>query len=105
MLTPYSPTWPEKYKKEAELIKHSLGDLVSDIQHIGSTAIPGLSAKPIIDIAVLTKSISDIDSFVTILKKIGYDYKPDMSSVERIFLRKGTPVEYHLSIAKPTHTY
>lgn len=101
----YSKEWIQKYNKEAETIKHVLGIEIIDIQHIGSTSIPGLSAKPIIDIAVLVRSINDIAHFVLRLEKIGYNYKPDMSSVERIFLRKGDPVEYHLSIACPLHTY
>jgi len=105
MLEKYSVKWMEKYNKEAEVIKRIIGPDIIDIQHIGSTAIPGLSAKPIIDIAVLVSSIKDFSHFVEPLKKIGYSYKQDMSSAERIFLRKGDPVEYHISIACPLHTY
>jgi GrpB-like predicted nucleotidyltransferase (UPF0157 family) len=105
MLEEYSRDWIEKYNKESELIKKTLGFEITDIQHIGSTSIPELSAKPIIDIAVLVSSIENISHFTEPLEKIGYKYKPDMSSVERIFLRKGEPVEYHLSIACPLHTF
>lgn len=105
MLQQYSKDWIEKYNKEAENIKKIFGSEIIDIQHIGSTAIPGLYAKPIIDIAVFVKSIENISHFNKPLENIGYSYKPDMSSVERIFLRKGEPVEYHLSIACPLHTY
>ena len=101
----YNLEWGTKFKNEVEKIHGALGDQILDIQHIGSTSIPGLSAKPIIDIGVLVESIEDIESFTSKLSKIGYDYKPDMSSVERIFLRKGDPVEYHLSIACPKHLF
>ncbi len=101
----YSSEWPKKYEIEAEKIRTILGDDVKDIQHIGSTSIPGMIAKPLIDIGVLVDSIDDINSFVEKLEPLGYSYKPDMSSVERIFLRKGNPVEYHLSIACPKHTF
>ena len=101
----HSKEWAEKYSKEAEIIKKVLNSEITDIQHIGSTAISGLSAKPIIDIAVLVKSIENISHFTELLEKIGYNYKPDMSSVERIFLRKGDPAEYHLSIACSIHTF
>src|SRR3989338_7547229 len=101
----YSPEWPKKYKLEAEKIKVILGDDVKDIQHIGSTSIPGVIAKPLIDIGVLVDSIDGIDSFVKKLEPLGYSYKPDMSSIERIFLRKRDPVEYHLSIACPKHMF
>jgi GrpB-like predicted nucleotidyltransferase (UPF0157 family) len=101
----YSSEWPKKYQLEAEKIRAILGDEINDIQHIGSTSIPGVISKPLIDIGVLVDSIDDIDSFVEKLESLGYSYKPDMSSVERIFLRKGNPVEYHLSIACPKHTF
>lgn len=103
-LQKYSEEWVEKFRAEAEKIKSVLGD-IKDIQHIGSTSIPGMFAKPIIDIGVLVDSIEDTTFFTRKLENIGYSYKPDMSSVERIFLRKGDPVEYHLSIACPTHTF
>lgn len=101
----YNPEWPQKFESEALKIREILGDQILDIQHIGSTSIPILSAKPIIDIGVLVNSIDDIQSFVSKLSTLGYDYKPDMSSVERIFLRKGNPIEYHLSIACPKHLF
>lgn len=101
----YDPIWPHKFKLEAEKISEVLDNQIKNIQHIGSTSIPGLSAKPIIDMGVLVDSILDINFFVTKLSSIGYEYKPDMSSVERIFFRKGHPVQYHLSIACPQHLF
>lgn len=105
MIENYSEEWVSKYNKEAELIKKTLGSLILDIQHIGSTSVPGLLSKPIIDIAVLVDSIEDISEFTELLEKIDYSYKQVMASVERIFLRKGDPVEYHLSIACDRHTF
>lgn len=101
----YNPKWSEKFKSEASKIREILGEQILDIQHIGSTSIPNLSAKPIIDIGVLVNSIDDIQFFVSKLSIFGYDYKPDMSSVERIFLRKGNPIEYHLSITCQKYTF
>lgn len=101
----YSSEWAKKYEIEAEKIKIALGNEIKDIQHIGSTSIPGMIAKPLIDIGILVVSIDDIDSFTKKLEPLGYVYKPDMSSPERIFLRKGNPVEFHLSIACPKHTF
>lgn len=101
----YSSEWPTQFQNEADLIQGALGNLVVSMEHIGSTSIPGLSAKPIIDIAVLTESIQDPSRFVPLLEKIGYRYKPDMSSVERIFLRKGHPAQYHLSITESRYSY
>ncbi len=62
-------------------------------------------AKPLIDIGLLVVSMNDIDFFVKKLEPLGYSYKPEMSSQERIFFRKGDPVEYHLSITCPQYTF
>ncbi len=105
LLQNYQEKWAVEFTQEAGDIKRILGDSVKDIQHIGSTSIPGMIAKPIIDIGVLVQSIEDISYFTEKLETLGYSYKPDMSSVERIFLRKGNPVTYHLSIACPRHTF
>lgn len=104
MIETYSPSWLTKYSEESRLMKSKLGDLIFDIQHIGSTAIPGIKAKPIIDIMVAVKSLKDSQALFPILEKLGYSYKPELSSTERFFFRKGDPVEFHLSIAEPGHT-
>lgn len=104
-LETYSLTWPDRYLVEAENIRVALGGHVRDVQHIGSTAIPGSIAKPIIDIAVLVDSIEDVNFFVEKLKHLKYSYRPEMSSVERIFLRKGNPTGYHLSISCPKYDF
>jgi GrpB-like predicted nucleotidyltransferase (UPF0157 family) len=103
--TSYNPEWPEKFEKEKQKIQSILGEQIIDIQHIGSTSIPNLSAKPIIDIGVLVNSIDNISFFTSTLLILDYNYRPDLSSPERIFFKKGNPIEYHLSIASPKHTF
>lgn len=103
--TNYQKAWVEKFKEEKEKIQEVFGDEAIEVEHIGSTSIPGLSAKPIIDIAVLVESIDDIDKIVSTLSSLEYRYEPGMSSAERIFFRKGNLVEYHLSVACPKHTF
>jgi GrpB-like predicted nucleotidyltransferase (UPF0157 family)/ribosomal protein S18 acetylase RimI-like enzyme len=104
MLVPHSPEWAQKFNRERNLIKSTLGDAVLDIQHIGSTAFPDIVAKPIVDIIAAVSSLDEATSIIPVLEKIGYEYKPDMSSTERLFFRKGDPVEFHLSLAQPDHT-
>lgn len=104
-LLKYQNSWIKKFQLEVEKIREVLGGPVKDIQHIGSTSIPGMMAKPIIDIGILVDSIEDIPYFVKRLSTIGYSYFLNMSSVERIFLRKGDPIEYHLSIACSKHEF
>lgn len=101
-LTPYNPLWPKLFISEAALIAPIFGDALLGIEHIGSTAIPGLPAKPIIDIMVLINSHEDVERFLPALAEIGYPFntaRHTESSTERHFFRKGEPTQFHLSIA------
>ncbi|MDD5318266.1 MAG: GrpB family protein [Candidatus Pacebacteria bacterium] len=99
ILVPYSEKWILDYQEEAEKIKNVFGNNYIDIQHIGSTSIPNMLSKPIIDVAVLIASSENANDFIAPLEKLGYVYKPEISSPERHFFKKGSPTKYHLSIA------
>lgn len=100
----FDPRWIDKFKKES-LVLGGLFNNIIDIQHIGSTSIYGLRSKPIIDIAILVDSIEDKKYFIDKLLNLKYIYKKDLSSQERLFFRKGEPVEYHLSITEPKYSF
>ena len=55
----YDPAWPELFGREAERIRGALGDRVVQLEHVGSTSVPGLAAKPIIDILLIVPDSSD----------------------------------------------
>lgn len=99
ILLPYQPAWAEKFDQEKERLSKVFGAKALAIEHIGSTSIPGLSSKPIVDIAVLIEKAEEGDEFVASLKELGYWYDEPSSSGERHFFRKGHPTEFHLSIA------
>ena len=101
----YDESWKNRFEEEKIKLTEVFKDQFVRVEHIGSTSIPGLAAKPIIDIGVLIESIDDKEGITSALKSLGYEYKPNMSSGERLFLRKGDPVEYHLSIACPKHSF
>ncbi len=88
-LIPYSPKWKDSFEKEKRRLQKSLGDFVISIEHIGSTAVPGVSAKPIIDIAVVVKSIKSPDKLIKLLETLGYEYKQDNDVLGRLFFTKG----------------
>lgn len=71
-VVPYNPDWPLLFKTEADRIQKALGEMCTQIHHVGSTAIPGLSAKPKIDIIAVIKPDTDP---VPPLESIGYQYK------------------------------
>lgn len=68
----YSPKWKEYFEKEKEHLQKLLGNSIISIEHVGSTSIPGVIAKPIIDIAVVVKSISLPDKLINLLETLGY---------------------------------
>jgi len=92
-LAPYNPEWPALAKNEIEDIKSLFPKgLIIDIQHVGSTAIPGLSAKPVIDIQIGVPSL-DIAKIVAVplLQKLLYEYWADNPDKTRLYFVKGMP--------------
>ena len=86
----YDPAWPELYERERDLIGGSLGDLVVAIEHVGSTAVPGLGAKPIIDIMVGVRTLAEGEKCVMPLEGLGYEYRGEAGIPGRLFFRKFT---------------
>ncbi len=76
-LFPYNPKWSEIFKKERKILQKALGKMIIDIQHVGSTAIPNLPAKPIIDMAVAVSDLSGkkVEKYIEPLKELGYEYR------------------------------
>lgn len=88
----YNPNWANMFEKEAESIRKALRkDLIVEIQHIGSTAIPGLAAKPVIDIMLGLRNLSDGKNIIKPLEDLGYIYWADNPNPEKMFFVKGMP--------------
>lgn len=98
----YTPEWTKSFKKEKKGLQNILGDVAVDIQHFGSTAIPSLPAKPIIDILIAVSNLKNIDEFMTPLKKLGYEYRRDAGVPGRLFFakRSKTKITHHLHFVK-----
>jgi GrpB-like predicted nucleotidyltransferase (UPF0157 family) len=71
-LAPYDPAWPAAYEQLAALIREALGDEVLLLEHVGSTAVPGLAAKPIIDILLAVADSADEAAYVPPLEERGF---------------------------------
>lgn len=68
----YDPGWPKKFEQQAEVIGEALGDSALRIEHIGSTSVPGLAAKPIIDLLVVVADSADESVYLRQLEAAGY---------------------------------
>ena len=71
-LAPYDPAWPSLFSRLAKQIREALGDAILLLEHVGSTSVPGLSAKPIIDMVLAVADSSDESSYVKPLEEKGY---------------------------------
>ncbi len=95
----YCARWPEFFKEEADRLKKGLSDPNVTIEHIGSTAVPGLSAKPVIDIMVGADSLDHTDSLVVSIQELGYTYIREYEAMipdRRYFERVGGEIDFHI---------
>jgi GrpB-like predicted nucleotidyltransferase (UPF0157 family) len=103
VLVTYSTEWPVWFRKESTIIRDTVGDLALDIQHVGSTAIPGMTAKPQLDILMTVQNIEDVDNFVVAMKKAGYrSYGDILGKGGRLFSRwNGDTKTINLHVYQP----
>jgi GrpB-like predicted nucleotidyltransferase (UPF0157 family) len=97
-LAGYDPAWPGLFAREARRIRATLGDRAFRIEHVGSTAVPGLAAKPIIDILVVVGDSADEDTYAPALEAAGYVLRirePDWYE-HRMFKGPDTNVNLHV---------
>lgn len=85
----YDGNWPGLYRVEAEKIRKILGDNLVEIHHIGSTAVPNLVAKPIIDILPVVQKIARVDVCNAAFEAIGYECMGEFGIPGRRYFRKG----------------
>lgn len=108
-LSSYDDKWPELAAKEIVAIREVLPNINFEIEHIGSSAIPGLSAKPIIDLLIGVDSLTDAKQFVEPLEKIGYSYWRANPKEWHFYFVKGLPLAggtgrtHHVHIYEKTH--
>ena len=72
-IVPYDPAWPERYRAIAQSIQDALGATVLQLEHIGSTAVPGLAAKPVIDIDLTVPDPTAEADYLPVLESLGFD--------------------------------
>src|SRR5580698_4316073 len=82
VLAPYNPVWPEMAERYAEKLK-ALGRVLVIVHHIGSTSVPGLAAKPIIDLMPLVTSLSDLDRERSPIETLGYCWHGELGITGR----------------------
>ena len=77
IIAPSSAEWPRLFLAQRDALRDAFAPVDVDIEHIGSTAVPGLAAKPVIDILVGAASLADIESRIPAIVAAGYTYRPE----------------------------
>ena len=91
----YNPGWINEFNKESTLIKEALGVVVEEVHHIGSTSVPGLLAKPIIDMILEVNDITLLDEKTEALVHLGYEAMGELGITGRRYFRKGGDQRTH----------
>jgi GrpB-like predicted nucleotidyltransferase (UPF0157 family) len=104
VLAEYDPGWPALFEAEKKRILDAIGSRVLAIEHVGSTAVPGMMAKPVIDVMVGTRDVATTaDACTSPLQNIGYECVPLPAIMDRRFFRRGAwllECMYHLHMVE-----
>src|SRR5690606_37062128 len=84
----YNPDWPLVYKQEADLVSRAAGETFVRIHHIGSTAIPGIMAKPVIDMLLEVSAIEALDAQSEKFEMLGYEVMGEFGISGRRYFRR-----------------
>jgi GrpB-like predicted nucleotidyltransferase (UPF0157 family) len=107
-LVQHDPRWASAYLREAAILRRALGSDAGEIEHIGSTAVAGMDAKPIIDLMVAMPLLRAPASLYDALRTLGYEHRPDDEDVsDRLFFAKGSRDNrtHHLSACTADSTF
>lgn len=94
----YNPEWQHEYLNEKEILIKAIGEHIASIHHIGSTAVFGLKAKPIIDIIIEIYNYPPDDHIIKSLERLEYINMGEAGFEERYWFKKGSPRKYHVHI-------
>jgi GrpB-like predicted nucleotidyltransferase (UPF0157 family) len=105
VVVPYNPKWVEEYWKEVEKLKASLGTMQISFHHIGSTAVPGLAAKPTIDILMVVDDLQELDMMSSSFEGLGYQAKGENGIPGRRYYQRldGEVHLFHLHAFEKDH--
>jgi GrpB-like predicted nucleotidyltransferase (UPF0157 family) len=88
IIEPYRETWKDDYEHEAVRIREAFGPVLRDLHHIGSTAIPGIPAKPVIDMLAEFESLEAADAQDGAMRQLGYEVMGEFGIAGRRYYRK-----------------
>jgi GrpB-like predicted nucleotidyltransferase (UPF0157 family) len=97
-LVPYDSTWPLEFAAEAARIEVACEELPLKLEHVGSTSVPGLAAKPVIDILAGRPGNVSGHTYVAAFRQLGYEHKGSYGVPGRNYFRRGSPRSHHVHL-------
>jgi GrpB-like predicted nucleotidyltransferase (UPF0157 family) len=101
VVLPYDPNWKTEFERIRNYLMEQIGDLIIEIKHVGSTSVPGLCAKPIIDIIAIMESYAVFPQIVSRLERVGFQHVGDQGIKEREVFKRLIPddfMDYHFYV-------
>jgi GrpB-like predicted nucleotidyltransferase (UPF0157 family) len=94
----YDPAWPEQFARIAAQVRTAAGELIPEVHHVGSTSVPGLAAKPIIDLLGGVRALRDAEAAREALEQIGFVYTPqyEHEMPDRRYFTQMNAVHFHV---------
>ncbi len=83
IVVPYDPEWPARFEALRRRVWDAVRDVAMAVEHVGSTAVPGLAAKPIVDMTVVVPSPVDVPRAIALLERLGYQHRGNLGIVGR----------------------
>lgn len=95
-LLPHNERWHELFAEEKARLETAIGEFVLEIEHVGSTSVCGIAAKPLLDIAISISNKPNGEKCVAPLDNLGYEYRGENGIAGRFYFVKGAPRTHHL---------
>ena len=89
----YDPAWPIRFQEIGRRLRAAVGDMALRIDHIGSTAVPGLAAKPVIDIQISVARLEPLGDYGAAIQELGYSFRPTNPDLTKRFFYSSTEMQ------------
>lgn len=86
----YKPSWADEFQHIGSSLRHALGDVAHRIDHIGSTSVVGLAAKPVVDVQISVQALEPVDAYLPQLEALGYRWRKDNPEKAKRYFREAT---------------
>jgi GrpB-like predicted nucleotidyltransferase (UPF0157 family) len=98
VISDYDPIWLTLFTEEQRRVQTALGELVTRIEHFGSTAVPGMAGKPIVDLLVGVRDLAMVSSRISSLETLGYENFGEIFIPGRLYLRRRGPPHFNVAV-------